>query len=101
VVDALPATTAVRTPAVVLFTYQPGSPIPEEPVYNTDVAWPDNAPIIRAHDLGPARNPEIFAYYAKTQPDRTFYIFDWSKVQSAEGPLKLLGTARELTAQHN
>lgn len=86
----------VEQPAVVLFTYHPGDDYFQEPVYNTDVAWPDDAPVIRAHDLGPNRNREIFAYYAKTQPDRTFYLFDWAARYSKEGPLKRLGTAREL-----
>jgi uncharacterized membrane protein len=96
-VDELPNAQDVQKPAVVLFTYHPGSKIPEEPVYNTDVAWPDDAPIIRAHDLGPA-NDAIFAYYARTQPNRTFYIFDWTKAMSPDGPLRRLGIAKELSA---
>lgn len=86
-------------PAAVLFRYHSGHFF-EEPVYNWDVAWPDNAPIIRAHDLGEARDRELFAYYARTQPDRTIYRcdFDPAKVTDPQGPLKLdrLGTAREL-----
>ena len=35
-------------PAVVLFTYDPNRNTHEEPVYNADVAWPDDAPVIRA-----------------------------------------------------
>jgi hypothetical protein len=27
-------------------------------------------------DLGPERDQELAVYYAKTQPDRTFYRFD-------------------------
>ena len=62
-----------HTPAVVLFRYAPGKDNPHiEPVYNTDVAWPDDAPVIRAHDLGPRRNIEIFRYY----PERAFYSCD-------------------------
>ena len=82
----------VEKPAVVLFIYKPGVNVIEEPVYNTDVAWPDDAPVIRAHDLGP-RNAEIFNYYAKKQPDRTFYRFDRST-----GTLVPLGKAKSLAA---
>jgi len=67
---------AVRVPAVVLFPYHLGDNPHEEPVYNIDVAWPDDAPIIHAQDLGLERNQEIAAYYAKIQPDRNFYLFD-------------------------
>src|SRR6185295_8819865 len=49
----------VQKPAVVLFRYDPTSELHTEPVYNTDVAWPDDAPIVRAHDLG-SRNGRIF-----------------------------------------
>ncbi len=62
-----------------------------EPVYNTDVAWPDNAPVIRAHDLGPLKNRQIFEYYAQRQPDRFFYRMDL-----ATGLYEELGTARDL-----
>ncbi|MDB5173225.1 MAG: putative rane protein [Phycisphaerales bacterium] len=82
----------VTQPAVVLFTYHPGGRFFEEPVYNTDVAWPDDAPVIRAHDLGDARNREIYAYYARTQPERMFYRFD----PQATPSLKELGRARDL-----
>ena len=51
-------------PAVILFRYHPGMNFFEEPVYNTDVAWPDDAPIIRAHDLGWPRDRQIVEYYA-------------------------------------
>ncbi len=62
-------------PAVVLFTYNPTGDVHQEPVYNPDVAWPDDAPIIRAHDRGPD-NLRIFQYYAGIQPQRFFYRFD-------------------------
>jgi hypothetical protein len=64
-------------PAIVLVYHAPNQNIPRhEPVYNTDVPWPDDAQVIRAHDLGDARNAELFAYYAKRQPDRYVYRFD-------------------------
>lgn len=84
----------VTQPAVVLFTYHPGGKFFEEPVYNTNVAWPDDAPVIRAHDLGDDRNREIYAYYARTQPDRMFYRFDAQQTPS----LTELGRARDLAA---
>lgn len=65
----------VKQPAVVLFRFDPSNSLTEEPVYNTDVAWPDDAPVVRAHDLG-GRNMEIFRYYAQRQPQRMFYRFD-------------------------
>jgi len=88
---------SVTAPAVVLFTYHPGGKdYVEEPVYNTDVAWPDDAQIIRAHDLGP-RNHEIFEYFARTQPNRTFYRFDYDLLaKEKKDPLVKLGTAKEL-----
>ena len=78
---------------MVLFKYSPGDNVIEEPVYNTDVAWPDDAPVIRAHDLG-ERNVEIFRYYADKQLDRMFYRFD-----RATGKLTPLGRARALASQ--
>jgi hypothetical protein len=77
-------------PAVVLFTYDPRRNTHEEPVFNADVAWPDDAPIIRAHDLGPA-NQAIFNYYAAREPSRYFYRFDESTQR-----LECLGKAGEL-----
>jgi hypothetical protein len=70
--------TKVRPPAVVLFRYRTSHLIgpAEEPVYNYDVAWPDNAPIIKAHDLGKEKNIQLFRYYAQRQPRRRFYLYD-------------------------
>jgi hypothetical protein len=66
----------VHQPAIVLFHYEPGGKFHEEPVYNIDAAWPDDEPTIRAHDLGPERNRELFQYYAQRQPQRTVWVFD-------------------------
>ncbi|MEO6436334.1 MAG: hypothetical protein ABIP55_11330 [Tepidisphaeraceae bacterium] len=77
----------VQTPAIILFRYTPpgdgpggggygGDDVDEEPVYNVDVVNPDDAPIIRAHDLGVEPDRVLFDYYAKRQPDRTVYLFD-------------------------
>jgi hypothetical protein len=96
-------------PAVILFRYHPelppgaqedpskGLPIYNnspmcEPVYNTDVGWPDDAAIIHAHDLG-NRNIEIFRYYAARQPQRMFYLFDRGNLAD---PLHQLGSAAKL-----
>jgi hypothetical protein len=78
--------------AVVLFRYHPeeAESWKEEPVYTLDAAWPDDARIVRAHDLG-ERNAELIGYYARVQPDRVFYSYD---CQSRE--LARLGVAREL-----
>jgi hypothetical protein len=67
---------AVEQPAIILFRYTPGDNTNEEPVYNVDVVDPDDAPIIRAHDLGPQRNRELFEYYAARQLQRHVYLFD-------------------------
>jgi hypothetical protein len=65
----------VPTPAVVFFHFTPGVNVHEEPVYNMAALSPDDAPIIRAHDLG-RRNGELLQYYALRQPDRAYYIMD-------------------------
>ena len=61
---------------------------------NTDVAWPDDAPIIRAHDLG-EENVRLYRYYAQRQPEREIYLFDRNGSQ-----LQYLGTAIELESRH-
>ena len=67
----------VQRPALVLFTYKSGVDSPhDEPVYNIDVVNIDDAPIIKAQDLGPARNTEIIQYYAERQPNRRVYLCD-------------------------
>jgi len=92
----------VKPPAVVLFHYTEGHEnVHEEPVFNLDTVNPDEAPVIRAQDLGRPipfgdvtfgeRDKELFAYYARTQPDRKFYLFD-----RAERHVTYLGTATEL-----
>ena len=84
----------VKTPAVVLFPYHVGDNPHEEPVYNVDVAWPDDAPIIHVQDFGPERDQELAAYYARTQPDRNFYRFD-----RRDGTLTPLGKPAEFLAR--
>jgi 4-amino-4-deoxy-L-arabinose transferase-like glycosyltransferase len=79
--------------AAVLFLYRTGDNFREEPVYNTQTPWPDDARIIRAHDLGQVRDRAIFDYYARRQPGRVFYRYD-----RRDHTLVRLGTAAELTA---
>ncbi len=87
---------AVEKPAIVLFTFDVNNPssVHEEPVYNWDVAWPDDAPIIRAHDLGDRENVKLFRYYAQKQPDRHVYLFD-----RATRALKPLGRVSRLASK--
>ena len=81
----------IGRPAIILFRFRPGDNYHQEPVYNTDAAWPDDAAIIRAHDLGPERNQQLIGYYACHQPQRVIYLYD----RSARS-LHRLGTAAEL-----
>ena len=67
---------AIDRPAIVLFTYDPDRLVHEEPVFNTDAAWPDDAKVIRAHDLGDADNRPLIAYYAARAPARAVYRYD-------------------------
>jgi hypothetical protein len=83
--------------AIVLFTFDvnPADPrlleiISQEPVYNSDVLWPDDAPLIRAHDLGD-RNIELFRYFASHAPDRMIYRFS-----RKTGDVQPLGRAIDL-----
>ncbi|HEY7117702.1 MAG TPA: hypothetical protein VH475_14030 [Tepidisphaeraceae bacterium] len=86
-----------RRPSLVLFHFDPASSNPHcEPVYNADVAWPDDAQVIRAHDLGPTRNRKLFDYYARLRQDRDVYLYDRSATASAN-PLRHLGKISELT----
>lgn len=65
----------VKKPAIVLFRVDRQSDLHFEPVYNSDVAWPDDAAIIHAHDRG-ADNLKLYRYYAARQPWREVYLYD-------------------------
>jgi hypothetical protein len=82
----------IQPPAVVFFRFTPGCNVHEEPVYNLQTTWPDDAPIVRAQDLGP-RNGELLRYYAARQPDRSYYIMD-----RRSGILLPLGDAAQAAA---
>jgi hypothetical protein len=101
----------VPTPAVVLFHYNLNAMIDgrrvtdnphEEPVFNIDVIWPDDAPIIRAQDLNadvaavgrPGDSDRaLYEYYLRTDPRRVFYLYDR---RGGDGRLTRLGTAAEM-----
>ena len=83
-----------HTPAVVLFHYEPGkTDVHEEPVFNIDSASPDDATVIRAHDLGPENNRRLFMYYAAREPQRYVYRYDRTHAE-----LLPLGWAKDLAA---
>lgn len=75
--------------AIVLFKFDSDRNLHEEPVYNVETAWPDDARIIRAHDLGFV-NSKLLAYYAAQSPARTVYRFD-----EKDESLTHLGTVTE------
>lgn len=81
-------------PSIVLFRFGPGANPLAEPVYNTGVAWPDDARVIRAHDLGDAANRKLLEYYAARQPERRVYRYD--RTADVAEPLTYLGTVRGL-----
>jgi hypothetical protein len=90
-------------PAVILFHFNyPGVNVSEEPIYNAGVAWPDDAPIIRARDLnagvssagkpGDLDRP-LYEYYSRIDPGRVFYIYNRG---GGDVRLRRLGTASQL-----
>lgn len=76
--------------AVVLLKYDPDNGYRMRP-YNLDVANPDDAPVIQALDLGD-RDIEIASYYARRQPGRQFFRYDF-----ANDTLTPLGSATEFS----
>lgn len=85
----------VHAPAIVLYT----APISLqemhlEPVYNDSVAWPDDAPIINAHDRG-RENIELYRYYAARSPDREVWRLDRRSMR-----ITRLGLVRELASEY-
>ncbi|MEA2734959.1 MAG: hypothetical protein QOE14_1410 [Humisphaera sp.] len=87
----------VRQPALVLYRFDPSGNPHDEPVYNVDVAWPDEAPIIRAHDRSPEQNQRLFSYYAQRQPDRQVYLVDRGRVTDPGYQPQYLGRVADLT----
>jgi hypothetical protein len=70
------STATMDKPAVVFFHSRADNPQAwrHEQVYNIDSAWPDDAQIVRAQDLGD-RNIELVNYYAQKQPKRVVYRY--------------------------
>jgi hypothetical protein len=87
---------ALGKPAVMLFRRSGELSLEAEPVYNLDVAWPDDAKVIRAHDRG-RENWRIFQYYARHGPDRAFYRFDEGH---PDRPPVYLGMASDLASSN-
>jgi hypothetical protein len=77
--------------AIVLFRFSLQRNSPDEPVYNPDALYPDDAPIIRAHDRGDA-NIALYRYYAERQPQRIVYLYD-----RADDSLTELGNVVDLS----
>jgi hypothetical protein len=55
-----------------------------DPVFNIGTAWPDDAQIVHARDLGPARDRELLEYYARHQPDRRIVTLDMRTGETIE-----------------
>jgi SAM-dependent methyltransferase len=95
-VDARVAAATGGRPAIVLFRFDPEHCVSDaEPVYNADASWPDDATVIRAHDLGERRNRELFAYYARVSPGRAVYRFDRAEREGTP-VVTYLGVVRDL-----
>jgi hypothetical protein len=104
-IDQRPADELLRqinSPAVVMFRFDPlVETFNDDPVYNDSVAWPDDALVVRARDLGWEKDRDLFAYYAKVQPNRVFYVYDPDRRARGLNPLSPpLGTAAELARIH-
>lgn len=87
-IAAMPATQR----AVVLFHFTPGCEAGEDPVYNTETAWPEDSRILRCHDLSDSRALELYRYLASHgQGDRVIYRYE-----RATGMLTRVGVASAL-----
>lgn len=72
----------VRPHSLVFFTFNPAvNNVHWEPVYNIANAWPDDASVIRVHDMGAEANMRVLNYYQLIQPDRWVYAIDRSNRQ--------------------
>jgi len=71
-----------------------------DPAYNESVVFPDEARIVRAHDLGESENRKLYQYYAQRQPDRVVYIYDRSAWRRGANPLSPpQGTVAEMAGK--
>jgi 4-amino-4-deoxy-L-arabinose transferase-like glycosyltransferase len=88
---ALPA-----RPALVLFHFDPKvNSFHTEPVYNDAVAWPDDAQVVRARDLGPDENILLYRYYRDHGQNRDVYRYDRA-APAGQNPITHLGTVDQL-----
>ena len=88
------AVESLQPPALVFITPPPGDKPKEfNATFNLGVAYPDDAKIVRAHDLG-VRNLELIRHYAERQPSRRVYHLDVRAMQATP-----LGTAADLAAE--
>jgi len=87
----------VERPALVLYRFTGMTEnVDDEPVYNVDVANPDEAPVVRAHERTPEQNRVLFRHYAAHQPARRVYLADRSRVTEAGYRPQYLGRVDEL-----
>jgi 4-amino-4-deoxy-L-arabinose transferase-like glycosyltransferase len=93
------ACSQLTAPSIVLFPFDRSTTaLDDYPVFNDDVAWPDDARVVRVNDLGEAEDRKLYAYYARIQPDRSVYVFAPS-AENDSPPLKYLGTVGELAGR--
>ena len=83
----------IKKPAIVFIRYTIQSNPHVEMVYNLEAASPDDATIIRAHDLGINEDRKLIDYYAQKQPWREVYFFD----RASMGPLRDAGNVLDLS----
>jgi hypothetical protein len=83
-------------PTLVLFHFDPKvNSFHTEPVYNDDVAWPDDATVVRARDLGPDENIRLYRYYRDKGQNRDVYRYDRAAPEG-QNPLTHLGIVDDL-----
>ncbi len=100
IADQILATLPPR-PSLVLFQFDPKfDSYHADPSYNAGVAWPDDAAIVRANDLGENENLAIYRYYAGLGQDRDVYLYDRTAARNGQNPLTHLGTTQNLAAKH-
>jgi hypothetical protein len=74
----------IKGDALVLVHFGPRNSPHAEVVYNLETPWPDDARIIKAHDLGPEMNMKILEYYADRQPQREVWLLDRATLRLAK-----------------
>ncbi len=88
-----------RRPALVLFRFNPKfDSYHADPVYNPGVAWPDDALIVRARDLGKNENVRLYRYYDRLGQNREVYLCDPGGPAVGRNLLTRLGTVDQLAS---